>query len=196
MDLVLFAAITTSYFSNGKYLQIYGFQACFMLMLIIAVVTLFCGIFFIAESLPKDKRAARSDSVLYIPRQVFGIVSKKRPARKKLFLLMVVDSTVGFTSPASVQSLLLLILLNVPFCWPSSWIGYYRGALFAIMGVGGVVAVKLLPLVMAKPFVIIVACLSSAGYLVAFSLSSNKWSAYVCMLCIFCIFLKQFVKVR
>ena len=159
-------------------------------MLVIAVVSLLLGIFFIAESLPVEKRAAKSDSILSIPRQVFGIVGKKRPARKKLFLLMIVDSTVGFTAPVSVQSLLILILLNVPFCWASAWIGYYRGALFAIMGVGGVVAVKLFPMVISKPSVIIVACLSSAGYLVAFSLSSQTWSAYVCKLCLF-IFVYQ-----
>ncbi|XP_066910424.1 lysosomal proton-coupled steroid conjugate and bile acid symporter SLC46A3-like [Clytia hemisphaerica] len=182
VDLVLFAAITASNFSNGKYLQEFGFLACFLLMFTISIVSVIWCFLFISESLPPEKRTETKDPLFTIPRRVLGSVIRKRPNRKKLLLLMVVDSTVGFTAPVSVQSLLILILLNIPFCWPSSWIGYYRGALFAIMGVGGVIAVKLLPYIMAKPLVIIVACLSSAGYLVSFSLSRSVWASYVSIL--------------
>lgn len=191
VDFVLFLAITASNFSNGKFLQVFGFLACFMLMLSISLFSLVWCIFFVAESLPPEKRADKTESLFSIPCKVFQIVKKQRAngRRLELILLMVVDSTVGFTAPVSIQSLLILILLNIPFCWPSAWIGYYRGALFVIMGFGGVFAVKVLPYIMAKPMVIIVACLSSAGYLVAFSLSRVKWSAYVCKL--FCSLYKD-----
>jgi len=153
-------------------------------MLSISLFSLVWCIFFVAESLPPEKRADKTESFFSIPRKVFRIVKKQRPngRRLELILLMVVDSSVGFTAPVSIQSLLILILLNIPYCWPSSWIGYYRGSLFVIMGFGGVLAVKVLPYIIAKPMVIIVACLSSAGYLVAFSLATVKWSAYVCTL--------------
>lgn len=182
VDFILFTAITTSNFSSGKYLQKFGFLACFILMFCIAIISLLWCIFILFESLPPENRADKSESIFLIPKKVFQTVKKQRKDRRKLITYMVVDATVGFTAPVTILNVLVLILLNIPFCWPSSWIGYYRGTLFIIMGLGGVVAVKLLPKLMVEPFVIVVACLSSAGFLVAFSLARKVWSAYVSIL--------------
>lgn len=85
----------------------------------------------------------------------------------------------GFTAPVTVLQVLVLLLLNKPYCWPSKLIGYYRGSLFAVMGVGGVLAVKLLPKLMNRSAVIILANISSAAYLVLFALAGDELSAYL-----------------
>lgn len=197
VDFMLFLAITSSNFSSGVILVAYGFLPCFLLMLTISVISMLVCIFFLGESLPAENRADKNFSfvkIFTLPKEIWKILEKDRPSKWRLKLLIPLDATVGFTAPVTVLQVLVLILLNIPFCWPSNWIGYYRGTLFVIMGVGGVLAVKVLPLFINKSVVIMMANISSAAYLVLFALARDKLWAYLCT-CFLLEYLVHFISI-
>ena len=184
VDFALFLAITSSNFSSGVILRSYGFLVCFLIMFTISVVSMLICIFFLKESLPVDKRAEKKP-LLMLPKEIYKCLKVDRPSKWRLNLLIPLDATVGFTAPVTILQVLVLILLNTPFCWPSEMIGFYRGTLFVVMGIGGVVAVKVLPMVMNKSAVIVLANISSSAFLVMFALSRTKTTAYLCKILLY-----------
>ena len=180
VDMLLLLSLTLSNFTSGVFLEKFGFVNAFYLILCTAVASLFVAVFFFEESLPKEKRTKRTN-FLCLPRKVIQIISLSRPGRWRLGYLLSTFIVMVLVSPAVIMGVMMLYLLNLPFCWSSKKIGYYRGTYFAALGIGGAIGVKILPKFFSRSFVIIISILSSVGLLLVFGFSKSTYGVYLGM---------------
>lgn len=180
IQMIVFVSLAISNFISGYFLEAFGFLAAFILISALTTAALLLAVFQLVESLPKDKRAESHSSLLLLPKKIWLLLMAPRSRKWRLRFLIPCDAMCFFNGQTVLGPILLLRLLNTPFCWSSSKIGIFRGSFFLVSGVGSVILLGLLPRLVHKSFVILVAFVSIAGYMALFGFAESTDAVYVC----------------
>ena len=150
---------------SGIILNSFGFLYTFVFMAACFLISILLMIFQLKESLPKEKRTKQEYHWIKSPKRIYKLLKIPRSQKWRLKMLLSIDAISFVSGQIVIGPILLLRLLNRPFCWGSRGIGIFRGTYFFVSGVGAVFAVKVFPKVFHKAFVILISNLSSFGYL-------------------------------
>ena len=176
IDLIVFVSVGSSNFLSGIVLSSLGFLYTFIFIAVCYAVSMLLLIFQLKESLHSGNKAVRTMHWMKSPVNIYKLLKAPRSQKWRLRMLIPIDSLNTMVGQVVIGPILLLRLLNRPFCWNSKDIGFYRGSYYLVSGIGSVFAVKLLPKCFHKVFVILVSNISSFGYLIILGLfETNNW---------------------
>ena len=136
-------------------------------------------VFQLKESLHKDNISQPTMHWIKSPMNIYKLLKAPRSQKWRLRMLIPIDSLTTMTSQVVIGPILLLRLLNRPFCWSSKEIGFYRGSYYFMSGVGSVFAVKIFPKCFHKVFVILVSNISTFAYLIILGLFETRGWYYI-----------------
>lgn len=179
IDAITFSSLGISNMLSGIVLESFGFLGTFLFITGFVIISIFLSIFQLKESLASEVRANKTSHWIQSPKRIFKVLMAPRSQKWRMRLLIPIDSLGGFFTQVVIAPILMLRLLNFPFCWNPVEIGMLRGSYFFISGIGAVFAVKLIPLYFNKMFVVFLSYLSTCGYLLVIGIFETKTMYYV-----------------
>lgn len=178
--MILLGSVAMSNYVSGYLLECFGFFWSLVFIASLTALALLLCIFQLGESLAVEDRAERRSSLLILPRKIWLMLRAPRSRKWRLHFLIPLDMMSFFCGQSVIGPILLLRLLNQPFCWSPSKIGIFRGTYFLSSGIGSPILIALLPILVHKSFVILVAFLSIAANLALFGFAVTPVALYVC----------------
>jgi len=161
---------------SGIVLNAFGFRGTFIFVASLVLLSLLLQVFQLKESLSQEKRAVDSKHWIKSPKKIYTLLITPRSQKWRLKLLIFIDCLFFTVAQSVLGPIILLRLLNIPFCWNTTEIGVYRGIYFFVSGIGAVFAVKVIPKFFHKATVILLSLLSSFGFCLLLGLfESRDW---------------------
>ncbi|CAF1297890.1 unnamed protein product [Adineta ricciae] len=144
-------------FVIGYYIAWRGFTNLYWIALFLQLISIFIVLFFFKSDIHHSRyltNSDQSDSFLQSARQptncqfyfhICQILTRRNRSRKKYFsLLLTLLVYALFSFLCTAFSVLLLYLLNAPFCWTSKHVGNFSATALIIFGIFSVAGMKLL----------------------------------------------------
>jgi hypothetical protein len=147
-------------FVIGYYIAWHGFNDLYWTAFILQVSSIFIVIFFFKSDTHHYKALSSFDDSNFIPHmneikiskticnyyfdscQIFAF--KKRSKKKSISLLLTLSAYASYSFICTAFIVLLLYLLNAPFCWTSKHIGNYSSTALISFGILSVLGMKFL----------------------------------------------------
>lgn len=180
IEMLTLLGTTVSSFSSGVFLQRFGFLYSFYFMLALSLCSLVYALI-LKESLPKSKRALPNlIDITKSPKKIYLMLTKARPERWKIWYLIFSSSLMFFRSANVYIGIIMLSMMNLPYCFPAKQIGYYIGTLLLTVAIGAVFCAKVLTKLLWNSVILMISALSAIGFLIALSFSNTKEMLYIC----------------
>lgn len=180
IEMLTLLGTTVSSFSSGVFLQRFGFLYSFYFMLALSLCSLVYALI-LKESLPKSKRALPNlIDITKSPKKIYLMLTKARPERWKIWYLIFSSSLMFFGSANVYIGIIMLSMMNLPYCFPAKQIGYYIGTLLLTVAIGAVFCAKVLTKLLWNSVILMISALSAIGFLIALSFSNTKEMLYIC----------------
>ena len=180
IEMLTLLGTTVSSFSSGVFLQRFGFLYSFYFMLALSLCSLVYALI-LKESLPKSKRALPNlIDITKSPKKIYLMLTKARPERWKIWYLIFSSSLMFFGSANVYIGIIMLSMMNLPYCFPAKQIGYYIGTLLLTVAIGAVFCAKVLTKLLWNSVILMISALSAIGFLIALSFSNTKEMLYLC----------------
>lgn len=180
IEMLTLLGTTVSSFSSGVFLQRFGFLYSFYFMLALSLCS-FVYALILKESLPKSKRALPNlIDITKSPKKIYLMLTKARPERWKIWYLIFSSSLMFFRSANVYIGIIMLSMMNLPYCFPAKQIGYYIGTLLLTVAIGAVFCAKVLTKLLWNSVILMISALSAIGFLIALSFSNTKEMLYIC----------------
>ena len=180
IEMLTLLGTTVSSFSSGVFLQRFGFLYSFYFMLALSLCSLVYALI-LKESLPKSKRALPNlIDITKSPKKIYLMLTKARPERWKIWYLIFSSSLMFFRSANVYIGIIMLSMMNLPYCFPAKQIGYYIGTLLLTVAIGAVFCAKVLTKLLWNSVILMISALSAIGFLIALSFSNTKEILYIC----------------
>lgn len=171
---------TVSSFSSGAFLQRFGFLYSFYFMFALSLCSLMYALI-LKESLPKGERAFPTfKDIAKLPKKIYLMLAKARPERWKIWYLIPGSSLMFFGSANVYIGIIMLSMMNLPYCFSAEQIGYYIGTLLLTVAVGAVFCAKVLTKLLWNSVILMISALSAIGFLIALTFSNTKEMLYIC----------------
>jgi len=182
-------------FAIGYFIAWYGFNDLYWTALILQILSIFIVIFFFKPDIYRYKTLPTSDDSTLILNQSEIRISKgyfdvctvfgfRNRSRKKFFsLLLTLFAYASFSFIYTAFIVLLLYLLNAPFCWTSKQIGNYSASALISFAILSVFGMKILTRFGACDIVICI--ISHTFFLIAsiwISFAESNWQMYAGLL--------------
>jgi hypothetical protein len=178
-------------FAIGYFIAWYGFNDLYWTALILQIVSIFIVLFFFKSDGYRYKMLPTSDDLVSIFNQteiriskgyfdictVFGFRNRSR--KKFLSLLLTLLAYASFSFIYTAFIVLLLYLLNAPFCWTSKQIGNFSASALITFAILSVFGMKILTKLGACDIVICI--ISHAFFLIAsvwVAFAETNWQMY------------------
>ena len=180
IEMLTLLGTTVSSFSSGVFLQRFGFLYSFYFMLALSLCSLVYALI-LKESLPKSKRALPNlIDITKSPKKIYLMLTKARPERWKIWYLIFSSSLMFFGSANVYIGIIMLSMMNLPYCFPAKQIGYYIGTLLLTVAIGAVFCAKVLTKLLWNSVILMISALSAIGFLIALTFSNTKEMLYIC----------------
>ena len=180
IEMLTLLGTTVSSFSSGVFLQRFGFLYSFYFMLALSLCSLVYALI-LKESLPKSKRALPNlIDITKSPKKIYLMLTKARPERWKIWYLIFSSSLMFFGSANVYIGIIMLSMMNLPYCFPAKQIGYYIGTLLLTVAIGAVFCAKVLTKLLWNSVILMISALSAIGFLIALSFSNTKEMLHIC----------------
>lgn len=180
IEMLTLLGTTVSSFSSGVFLQRFGFLYSFYFMLALSLCSLVYALI-LKESLPKSERALPNlIDITKSPKKIYLMLTKARPERWKIWYLIFSSSLMFFRSANVYIGIIMLSMINLPYCFPAKQIGYYIGTLLLTVAIGAVFCAKVLTKLLWNSVILMISALSAIGFLIALSFSNTKEMLYIC----------------
>lgn len=180
--MVLFLALATSNYVSGIVLETFGFFITLCALAGLSIIVILLTFLQLAESLPKEKRST-SGSLWEILKKIWLLIKVDRPDKWRFYYMVPLEIFAAFVQQE--DGVILLRLLNAPFCFLPFDVGMFRGSAYIVTGIGSAFLLQVLPKFAHKGFAVVVAFLSSSAYNVIFGLSTSTLMVYLGELNIF-----------
>ncbi len=193
---VLFGAISMivsaiGTFAIGYFIAWYGFNDLYWTALILQVLSIFIVVFFFKPDVYRYKALSTSEDLISMFNQsdirilkgyfdictVFGLRNRSRKRFLSLMLTLLAYASFSFIYTAFI--VLLLYLLNAPFCWSSKQIGNFSASALITFAVLSVFGMKVLTRLGACDIVICI--ISHTFFLIAsvwIAFAESNWQMY------------------
>lgn len=180
IEILTLLGTTVSSFSSGVFLQRFGFLYSFYFMLALSLCSLVYALI-LKESLPKSERALPNlIDITKSPKKIYLMLTKARPERWKIWYLIFSSSLMFFGSANVYIGIIMLSMMNFPYCFPAKQIGYYIGTLLLTVAIGAVFCAKVLTKILWNSVILTISALSAIGFLIALTFSNTKEMLYIC----------------
>ena len=180
IEMLTLLGTTVSSFSSGVFLQRFGFLYSFYFMLALSLCSLVYALI-LKESLPKSKRALPNlIDITKSPKKIYLMLTKARPERWKIWYLIFSSSLMFFGSANVYIGIIMLSMMNLPYCFPAKQIGYYIGTLLLTVAIGAVFCAKVLTKLLWNSVILMISALSAIGFLIALTFSKTREMLYIC----------------
>ena len=177
--LILLGTIVSS-FSSGAFLQKFRFLYSFYFMLALSLCSLIYALI-LKESLPISERALPTlIDITKLRKKIYLMLVKARPERWEIWYMISSSSLMFFRSPNVYIGIIMLSMMNLPYCFPAKQIGYYIGTLLLTVEKEAVFCAKVLTKLLWNSVVLMISALSAIGFLIALTFSNTKEMLYIC----------------
>jgi len=186
---VLFGAISMivsaiGTFAIGYYIAWQGFNDLYWTALILQIMSIFIVVFFFKSDRHRTLPSASNRLNKHSTSNCFDICTvfsfKHRSQKKSLALLLTLLAYASYSFIYTAFIVLLLYLLNAPFCWSSKQIGNYSAAALICFGALSMLGMKILTRLGASDTMI---CILSHVFFILASLwtafAQYTWQMYV-----------------
>ena len=179
IEASIFLGMTISNFASGELIQSYGFAV----PQTVVVLSYVAAIIYIGVVLKKSrelKAHVDGDTCTRFYRQPINMWNTFFKERKNNFMLYLGITILisGFTFIVSVHSVFTLYLLNRPFCWLATDVGYIMGTYFLLMAVGTVFGMKIGVRYLPEWVICLLSYVLSAGSFVYIAFATKKIDLY------------------
>ena len=180
IEILTLLGTTVSSFSSGVFLQRFGFLYSFYFMLALSLCSLVYAVI-LKESLPKSERTLPNlIDITKPPKKIYLILTKARSEPWKIWYLIFSSSLMFFGSANVYIGIIMLSMMNLPYCFPAKQIGYYIGTLLLTVAIGAVFCAKVLTKILWNSVILTISALSAIGFLIALTFSNTKEMLYIC----------------
>lgn len=179
--------MTLSHYSSGWLIHVYGFSCPQAIAVCCHFVALLYSLFVLKETRSIDSKCCTTkskeerDPMYYIffqqPRNMFRILTKRRPNRALLYLAIIILIS-GLSFAISIHPVFTLYLLNRPFCWPALDIGYIMGTYFLVLSFGTVFGMKVLTKCIPEWVLSIMGYIFASGSFLLLAFARNSLDLY------------------
>ena len=177
IEMLTLLGTTVSSFSSGAFLQRFGFLYSFYFILALSLCSL---VYALILSLPKSERALPNlIDITKSPKKIYLMLTKARPERWKIWYLIFSSSLMFFGSANVYIGIIMLSMMNLPYCFPAKPIGYYIGTLLLTVAIGAVFCAKVLTKLLWNSVILMISALSAIGFLIALTFSKTREMLYL-----------------
>ena len=177
----MFVGAMLSNFVGGHFINAYGFVPPMWFVFTCLVMSVLYAIFVLPESLPKASRGegkGLGKVCFSYPVQVWRTLTRERPGKWKLKLMIPADLFTNMLT-MGMGPVILLYLLNNPFCLTSIRVGYFTGTRFLLIGLGTGFGLKVLSKFLTDYHMMMVGFASHAVFFSTIGLAKVEWLLYV-----------------
>ena len=180
IEILTLLGTTVSSFSSGVFLQRFGFLYSFYFMLALSLCSLVYAVI-LKESLPKSERTLPNlIDITKPPKKIYLILTKAGSEPWKIWYLIFSSSLMFFGSANVYIGIIMLSMMNLPYCFPAKQIGYYIGTLLLTVAIGAVFCAKVLTKLLWNSVILMISALSAIGFLIALTFSKTREMLYLC----------------